>query len=285
MTHRIRKLVTAITLVGAALSTPAHAKLGQICLELPAGANVVKAEISSGCISSGRDYSADFDIVVDGESALISIDGAFRAPENSFNIGTTDCMGSQIIEQEAEAAGPRRYSVVINGLYRGVLDASSNLAGAREVRQCFAARWQLRLGQSAPLATYAKYQFDDWIAAQENGSQSVVLGNSYGTLAELTAALQSGHPESMEGRPRVEVQISPALWQRYNRFIDRSRQPFMAILIEEHGYADDSVSGKRIFAAAQFNEQSGKWTLNDHWHQLMCARGSRAGQWTDQPCE
>lgn len=285
MKRRTSGLIAAFTLFGAALSTPAHAKLGQICLELPAGANVVNAEIASGCIGSGRSYSGDFNIVVDAERAFISIAGEFRAAENSFHIGTADCMGSQLIEQEAEAAGPRRYSVVINGDYRGVLDASSNLAGAREVRQCFAAHSQLRLGQSAPLVTYAKYQFDDWIAAQENGSQSVVLGKSYSTLAELTAALQSGHPESMEGRPRVEVQISPALWQRDDRFNDRSRQPFMAILIEEHGYADDSVSGQRIFAAAQFNEQSGKWTLNDHWHQLMCARGARAGQWTDQPCD
>ncbi len=284
MTRHTRKLITAITLVGAALSTPAHAKLGQICLELPAGANVVKAEIGSGCIGSGRSYSDDFNIVVDAESALISIDGAFRPTRDVPRIGTADCMGSRVVEQEAEAAGPRRYSVMINGAYRGVIDASSTLAGVREVRECFPARSQVRLGQSAPLVIYASHQFDDWISAHEDNSHSVVLGNRYGTLAELAAALQSGYPESMEGRPSVEVRILAARWQR-NRMMGRYGPPFMAIQIEEHGYLDDSVSGNRIFAAAKLDEGSGTWQITDHWHQLMCARGSRAGQWTDQPCD
>ncbi len=284
MTRRTRKLIAAITLVGAALSTPAHARLGQICLELPAGATVVKAEIGSGCIGSGRSYLEDFNIEVDAERALISIDGAFRPTRDVPRIGTADCMGSRVIEQEAEAAGPRRYSVVINGAYRGVLDASNTLSGASEVRECFAARSQVRLGQSAPLVVYAPHQFDEWISINEDNSHSVVLGNRYGTLAELAAALQSGYPESMEGSPSVEVRISPARWQR-NRMLGRYGPPFMAIQIEEHGYLDDSVSGKRIFAAAKLDEASGAWQITDHWHQLMCARGSRAGQWTDQSCE
>ena len=283
MTRRTRALITAITLVGAALSTPAHAKLGQICLEMPAGANVVKAEIASGCIGSGRSYRDDFNIVVDAERALISIDGEFRLMRDPPRIGTADCMGSRVIEQEAEAAGARRYSVMINGTYRGVLDASSSLRGARDVRECFAGRSQLRLGQSAPLTVYAPHQFGDWISAGEDSSHSEVIGNRYGSLAELAAALQSDHPESMEGQPSVVVRISPARWQR-NRPIQRLGAPFMAIRVEEHGYSDDSVSGSRIFAAAKLDEASGTWQITDLWHQFMCARGSRAGQWTDQPC-
>jgi len=58
----------------------------------------------------------------------------------------------------------------------------------------------------------------------------------------------------------------------------------MAIRIEEHGYLDDSVSGRRTFAAAHRDAQTGMWRVKDPWHRFMCARGERAGQWSSARC-
>jgi hypothetical protein len=87
----------------------------------------------------------------------------------------------------------------------------------------------------------------------------------------------------MEGRPSAEITISRAKWRRlpWQKLSDYS---FMAIQIEEHGYLDDSVSGKRLFASAKQHPQTGEWRVTGQWHQFMCARGERAGQWSAKPC-
>ncbi|MDC8755320.1 hypothetical protein OIK40_11785 [Erythrobacter sp. sf7] len=58
----------------------------------------------------------------------------------------------------------------------------------------------------------------------------------------------------------------------------------MAIRIEEHGLADDSVSGKRTFASAEPDPDTGGWRIVMHWHQWMCARGPNSGKWTSASC-
>jgi hypothetical protein len=111
------------------VTTGANARPGQICLELPAGASVVKAEIASGCLSTSQGYKGEFEVSVDANTATIAINGEFK-PTRHSPIGTTDCMGSRVISEEAEAAGPRRYSVLVNGAYRGVLDAADTGSGS-----------------------------------------------------------------------------------------------------------------------------------------------------------
>lgn len=280
----IRRL--ALLALGTAfISTQAHARVGHVCLELPAGAGIVKAEIGSGCLPTSPGYEGEFEIKVDGNSATISIDGAYEQVGDA-RIGTADCMGSQVINQDAEAAGPRRYSVLVNGVYRGVIDASETRYGMRPVKECFASRSQVQLPRPEVETMYLRQQFRDWIARpRASGKQSndPIYRANFASVAEAVAALLGGHPEAMEGRPSAKVTISRARW-RGGPFAKPPAPEFMAVQIEEHGYLDDSVSGKRTFADVRPNRDGGGWRIVGHWHQWMCARGERAGQWSGKPC-
>ncbi len=282
MSHRTRRTVARSIALGALatslMATQAQARVGQICLELPAGAGTLKAEIASGCLPTSPSYEGAFDVQVDAHTASITINGGFTQVGEA-PIGTADCMGSRVLEQESEAAGPRRYSVIVNNRYVGALDASDTQFGMRAVRRCFAGRSQLQIPSSDTMTTYSKSHFSEWIAREGKKPAPIAAP----TLGELAAELLGNHPESDEGRPSAEIEIAPAQWQRRpgDKLADRS---FMAIRIEEHGYLDDSVSGRRTFAAAHQDPQSGEWRVKGLWRQFMCARGERAGQWSGKPC-
>lgn len=282
MTNRKHRNIARSIALGALatslMATQAHARVGQICLELPAGASTLKAEIASGCLPTSPRYKGEFDIQVDAQTASISIDGGFTQVGDA-RIGTTDCMGSRVLEQEAEAAGPRRYSVFVNNRHVGVLDASDTQYGMRAVKRCFAGRSQVQVASLDTVNTYSKSQFSDWIASEGHNSSPITAP----TLGGLAAQLLGDHPESDEGRPSAEIEISAAQWQRRpgDKLADRT---FMAIRIEEHGYLDDSVSGRRTFASARRDPQTGEWRVTGLWHQFMCARGGRAGQWSAGLC-
>ena len=96
-------------------------------------------------------------------SATIAIDGKYKQVGDA-RIGTADCMGSQVINQDTEAAGPRRYSVLINGQYRGVIDASDTRYGMRPIKECFAGRSQVQIRKPEVETVYLRQQFRDWIA-------------------------------------------------------------------------------------------------------------------------
>nr|WP_298930205.1 hypothetical protein [uncultured Erythrobacter sp.] len=272
----------AFALSAVVLSAQAQAKVGTICLELPAGAGKVKAKISSGCLPTSPQHKGAFSIEVDAERAVIAVDGAFK-PTREQRIGTADCMGSRTIEQDAEAAGPRRYSVVVNGEYRGILDASDTQFGMRAVKDCFAGNGQVQLRRPEAIASYRPASFKDWIGRSKDEPSNALYTNAYSTPAEAAAALLGNHPESMQGRPSAQISISKAKWQ-FGGFPKPPIPYFMAIQIEEHGYLDDSVSGKRTFAAVKQDPATGEWRIGRHWYQFMCARGERAGQWSGQPC-
>jgi hypothetical protein len=276
----------ALLALGTALmSTQAYARVGQVCLELPAGAGIVKAEIGSGCLPTSPGHKGEFETKVDRSSATISINGAYRQVGNA-RIGTTDCMGSQVIRQEVEAAGPRRYSVLINGQYSGVIDASDTRYGMRTVKECFAGSSQVQVPRPEVEAVFLRQHFRDWIARPRgSGKQTTdpIYRANYSTVAEAVAVLLGNHPEGMEGRPSAKVTISKARW-RGGPFVKPPALRFMAVQIEEHGYLDDSVSGKRTFADIRPNRETGGWRIVGHWHQVMCARGDKAGQWSGEPC-
>lgn len=260
------------------LATQTHARVGQICLELPAGAGTLKAEIASGCLPTSPKYEGAFDVQIDAHTASISIDGGYNQIGDS-RIGTADCMGSRVMEMEAEAAGPRRYSVIVNNRFIGVLDASDTQYGMRAVRRCFAGRGQVNVASSDAIATYARNHFADWIAREGKKPAPITAP----TLGELAAKLLGNHPESQEGRPSATISIGQAQWRR--EFTDKlADRRFMAIRIEEHGHLDDSVSGRRIFAESHQHPQTDEWRIKGMWHQFMCARGNRAGQWSGQTC-
>ena len=277
--HRsLARNITLGAMAASLMATQAHARVGQICLELPAGAGSLKAEIASGCLPTHPRYEGTFDVKVDAHTATISINGGYTQIGDS-RIGTADCMGSRVMEKEAEAAGPRRYSVIVNDRFVGVLDASDTQFGMRAVRRCFAGRGQLKVASSDTMVTYAKSHFADWIAREGKKPEPITAP----TLGGLAAKLLGNHPESREGRPSATISIGPAQWRR--EFADKlADRRFMAIRIEEHGYLDDSVSGRRTFAEAHQHPQTGEWRVRGMWHQYMCARGERAGQWSGQPC-
>lgn len=272
----------AFALSAVALSAQAQARVGTICLELPAGAATVKAKISSGCLSTSPRYKGEFSVEVDAERAVIAVDGHFK-PTREQRITTADCMGSRTIEQDAEAAGPRRYSVVVNGEYRGILDASDTQFGMHAVKDCFQGRRQIQKRRSEVVESYRPGYFRDWIGRSKGEPSDPLYTNVYSTPAEAAAVLIGNHPESMQGRPIAEITISKAKWQ-FGGFPKPPIPYFMAIQIEEHGYLDDSVSGKRTFAAAKQDQATGRWRIERYWYQFMCARGERAGQWSGQPC-
>lgn len=270
-----------LALAFAAMSAQAQARVGNICLELPAGASLVKASISSGCLPTHPGYEGSFQTVVDAETATISITGRFE-PTSESRYATADCMGARTIEQESSAAGPRRYSVIINGTFEGVIDASDTTYGMRDVKECFESRNNVRIPKPSRGDAYNRQIFRDWIARPKGKINDPLYTTSYATVGEAVAALLGGHPASGEGRPSAEITISQGQWD--NRFLKPPTRRFTAVKIEEHGYLDDSVSGKRTFAELTQNSETGTWKVGGHWHQFMCARGDRAGQWSAQPC-
>lgn len=278
-------LIGALAIV--ALTAQAQARMGQVCLELPAGAGSLKTKIKSGCLPTFPKYKSAFDIGVDANTATIAINGGFEKIGDA-RIGTADCMGSRMVEKETTAAGPRRYSIIINDRFVGVLDASDAMSGMQAVQKCFA--WPSQRTRPSPerVTTYRRSQFADWIeltpsktwGKPPSSKQPPITADTLGLLA---AQLLGNHPESKEGRQNAQITFSPARWQR-ERFQKLADYSFMAIQIEEHGYLDDSISGRRTFAAAKQHPQTGQWRVSAHWQQYMCARGSKAGQWTSQGC-
>lgn len=276
---RLFRRAALFAVSGSLLATSAQARVGEVCLELPSGASTVKARIASGCLPTTPRYEGAFAIEVDTSRAVIAITGGFTQIGEA-RVATADCMGSRVLEQEAEAAGPRRYSVLVNGRFVGVLDASDTEYGMRAVTKCFAGRSQVRVPSPEVTFTYRRDQFADWIVRD---TSDVAEPATFPTLGLLAAHILGMHPETGEGRPSAEITISPAQWRRHPWERAQGRD-FMAVRVEEHGYGDDSVSGKRSFAAAQFDPESGAWRIAGAWYQWMCSRGERAGQWSAEPC-
>lgn len=277
--------LTALALIAASISaTGALARVGKVCLELPSGANTLNATIASGCLPTHPRYKDDFAIAVDAGTAVIRVDGAFKQVGNS-RIASADCMGSRTVEYTAEAAGARRYTVMINDRFAGVLDASDIMFGRRTASACFDGGGRGRKPQMMKngVTVYSKGQFADWIGRTRTACTSKSVPISGDTLGEVAAQLLGNHPEGTEGRQSAQIAISLARWRREpaDKLADRR---FTAITIEVHGFLDDSVSGERIFAATRQDAQSGEWKVTAVWRQYMCRRGAHAGQWLGKPC-
>ncbi|WP_298463929.1 hypothetical protein [uncultured Erythrobacter sp.] len=275
MTNRIMKLAI---LSGALAATQAQASVSKICLELPTGSKTLSAEIASGCLPTSPRHEGKFTLEVDQANAMIQIDGEFSQIGDQ-RIGTADCMGSQRLTLNAEAVEPRRYSIIFNGQYKGVFDVSDGAGQSGCIGQHGSVRGE------ADIEVLRRSTFEGWVAA-ELGELAELTAPSMG---ELVGQLLGNHPESMEGRGVADVRIGKARWQQRMEFKPgpgpggRGAAPFVAVRIEEHGYLDDSVSGRRVFAVVR-QTQEGGWTVTEQWQQWMCARGGRSGQWSGEPC-
>jgi hypothetical protein len=88
----------------------------------------------------------------------------------------------------------------------------------------------------------------------------------------LLQDLFEGHPEAMEGRPVLKIDLKQTE--------DRSA---LLIDLEMTGYLDDSVSGEQ-YRAIVVEGTKHMFRLEKLGKKIKCGRGDNAGQWTTGKC-
>ncbi|MEP5938276.1 MAG: hypothetical protein ABJ239_08115 [Erythrobacter sp.] len=267
---------SAILLAGAGLAMQAgaaQAKVSVVCPIYDRGTQTLSVKVGTGCMStSSRLKNQNVQVTVDQDRALITVSGGFVFHASASGIGTADCMGAKNVTLETDGVEPRRYSVAYKDEPLGTLD----LLGDAETIDCLPTS---RTGRWLSAATMNVAHFKDW-AFDPDGAWKDWRGSSITALLE---PILGNHPEGMEGRPEIAIEMSKARWNRMSfQKPPKSAANFIAIEIERHGFADDSVSGDRYLAAAI--QTDGGWKISRLWSQQMCARGEFAGQWTAAPC-
>ncbi len=224
------------------------------------GTRSIEVTAHTGCMSSSlRPLGNNIRFQVDEERALITGTGYFTYKRSKSRIAKTDCMGASkqtIILPNVEQ---RRYTVVVNGKYRGVLDFTRSAKPPRLTTTTtklgnsgFMAKMQLR-------NTYASVNLDNWTT---RNAASVI---------DLFRPITNAHPVSLEGRPEMKISI------RRNT-ADNS----LTVRITNLGYMDDAVSGEKY--SGLVTRTANSWHLKSLWKQSLCARGPKAGQWTKGNC-
>ncbi|GMN04563.1 hypothetical protein [Erythrobacter sp. MTPC3] len=174
----------------------------------------------------------------------------------------------------AEGIEARRYTLSYAGDHAGTVEFLEDA----KPQKCFGTvRSKVRVQtQTIHAADFAGWRFDP--EAPWNGWR----GHS---VAALLEPLIGGAPESLDGRPTIDIRMEKRSWGPSVADISTRtsrRTPFIAVWITRHGLADDSVTGDRYFVAA--TQGNGGWKVDKLWSQQMCARGENAGQWTAAPC-
>jgi hypothetical protein len=111
-----------------------------------------------------------------------------------------------------------------------------------------------------PLAGYEPVDLSDY---QPREAASAVM---------LLQDLFEGHPEAMEGRPVLKIDLKQTE--------DRSA---LLIDLEMTGYLDDSVSGEQ-YRAIVVEGTKHMFRLEKLGKKIKCGRGDNAGQWTTGKC-
>lgn len=111
-----------------------------------------------------------------------------------------------------------------------------------------------------PLAGYEPVDLTDY---QPREAASAVM---------LLQDLFEGHPEAMEGRPVLKIDLKQTE--------DRSA---LLIDLEMTGYLDDSVSGEQ-YRAIVVEGTKHMFRLEKLGKKIKCGRGDNAGQWTTGKC-
>jgi len=267
---------SALAVFGACLSVQAGAAqtaVRQICPEFDRGAQELSVRVSTGCVTGmARFKEHDLVLAVDQERAHIALSGDIRFHPITSPAVTADCAGAQSFTVSAKDIEPRRYTLSYAGEPLGTVDL---LEGA-EPPTCIGTKGSKRRLEPKLLNPDS---FSDW-AFNPEGSWRDWRGASITALLE---PLLGNAPESLEGRPEIEIRMEKRLWQRAPRKPGGGPlRPFMAVSITRLGLADDSVSGDRYFVAVVQGGDS--WRVEKLWRQQMCARGQHAGQWTGTAC-
>lgn len=268
-----RMIFGCATLALAVQAHAAEARVTYICPELDG--SELKVRIDSGCMSTSTSYAGnDLALEVDQGTATISVTGGIE-----FNSGgpihTADCMGATSFMLTAQDIEVRNYTVLYNGSPIG----EANFIEDRSPKQCLGTRAaKPHRGAGEYISSSA---FKDWNDNPVDGWRDW-RGES---ILGLLSPVLDGHPEGMEGRPEMWLEMRKASWHRplALRETINWREPFIMVSIRQKGYLDDSVSAGRYAAAIRMDE-NGKWKIDRFWSQDMCARGENAGQWTGGTC-
>ncbi len=218
----------------------------------------IELKVNTGCVSSSIRISGnDFRFKVDEEKALITATGGFIVKTPTPKIATADCMGRQQTVIRLTDVDARRYTLVMGGEYMGVLDftKSDNPPRLGFMKQTGKIPQSLNRMRLANL--YAAVNLDNWVPRRAI------------SVMELFAPIISAHPESLEGRPEMEISLT-----RIDRFI--------TVNITALGYLDDSVAGGKY--AGIVSRKDGQWHLDSLWRQNLCTRGKNAGKWVKSSC-
>ena len=212
----------------------------------------------SGCMSSGYKYqSNNIKFEIDENRALITGSGKFTY-KAGFRIMTADCGGARQFNFSLPNVEKRRYTVIINGKYRGILDFTKSTGPVvlavppRNTANDFVEKSRLS-------ASYAPVSLAKW---KIRTAASVI---------DLFFPITKNHPESLEGRPEMALSIRRG-----------SNANTLTVRITNTGYLDDSVSGEKFVAIVSRNTEG--WYLDNLWRQNLCSRGTNAGKWVKTPC-
>ena len=217
----------------------------------------IEFDISNGCVSSSYAYEGhDIKVSVNEDQASIVVRGRFNYRSPKSKIVKRDCGAGKRLKVTVENVQPRRYSVVFNDQYQGVFD----FASATE-RQCIADRIH---GTRSWIGQDQK-QLDRLLKVKEGASIQAVLAPLLHTL--------SIEPE---GAGSLVVSVKRQLSK------DAQTKPRAIAEITAHGLADDSVSG--LQHTILFEAVPKGWKAIKATSRQMCARGAKAGQWTDGTC-
>ncbi|MEL7173638.1 MAG: hypothetical protein AAFN05_11840 [Pseudomonadota bacterium] len=229
----------------------------QLCA-LRGGGDSGTVTLSTGCLSSSfQRLDGSPAVVVDEESATILIEGGFRYNTPAGGVATTDCGGGVIEQMAVESLSARRYRVLADGAYQGVLDLTT------EAQACTAP-------EGAPAIDPAELE-RDWKGTDRPRWGKLIAPR----IVDLLPRLVRDFPANIEGRPTVTVEIarSPS---------EGDSGPRLEVHATGTGYPDDSVTGVRFVLFASPHPDG--WRMDELWRQNLCARGERAGQWTAERC-
>lgn len=241
--------LTCVIGAGAAADSLTH------CFSFNGGSKELTVDISNGCVSSSFRYlDHDLKIEVRQRHAVIQTDGGFNYEPYGARIATTDCGGGRQERFTVSGVEPRRYVLVHDGRRIDVVDLT-----AEHGRIC--------IQGGGPRARVQSFK-PGW--ARLAGGNLGAGDQAGETLMRLIALYVGDHPETGEGVPAATVKFEPGDGDD------------MRVSFEMTGYLDDSVSGERYQGVARLGADG--WRFVDLWRQTLCARGGKAGQWTDGLC-
>lgn len=253
-----RALLASLAVV--AIEAPAFAaNLKNVCASYLAAERAIQFDVSNGCVSGSYKYLGhDIKVDVDENYASISLKGRFKYAPLKADYVTADCGGGRKLKLKSHGVAARRYTVVVNGTYRGVLDFTQS-----KDRMCVRpASSKNGVRKVSPISSRTELK----------RTLDTVEGP---TIQKVLEPLMHSLSVSSEGRGTLALQIEKT-------FSGPDAPRTANAIIEAHGLADDSVSG--LHYTFDFVSTSKGWKAMGVRRKQMCARGETAGMWTSGRC-